>query len=218
MNIFTLLSYLNKISFFAFIITFVFLGYQLYMLKKESSLKQKDISNLPNFNENESPDILNYTKLNIANFSQDDKKTIIVRKDNRIILSGIFALFFLLLTVIIFFNLNQKENTPTNQSSFRVLSPSPEEKRDSEIIVNNQITPTLKPSPTKVEPSLIPSPSPTEVLLSYASPTSSDEKGITITLSPTLSKIEKLPLTSFFNGTFLFFSLAFLFIFSGFIF
>lgn len=211
MDIFTVLSYINKISFLAFFITLLFLGYQFYMLKKESSLDKKDIANLPSFNEDESPQILNYTKLNLPNISQDQnqKKTVSIKKNNQVILFSILIVFFLLFLIVVFFNFNKKEQTPISQKSAVSLVISPtltiEPTIKPTITVENQISPTLELSPTFL-------PSPTEVLLSFVSPTETPS----FTLS--VSKIENLPLTGFFDNIFLFFGLSFLFIFLAFIF
>ncbi len=207
MDVFTILSYINKISFLAFFITLLFLAYQFYMLKKESSLDKKDITNLPSFNENESPQILNYTKLNLPNISQDQKKTVFIKKNNQVILFSILTIFFLLFLIVIFFNFNKKEQAPTSQKSTVSLLISPTLTLEPTITVENQISPTLELSPT-----FLPLPSPTEVLLSFVSLTE------TPSFTLAVSKIESLPLTGFFDNIFLFFGLSFLFIFLAFIF
>lgn len=222
MNIFLLISYLNKISLLAFFITLAFLSYQIYLFKKDISLN-KEKPNIPNFQENIDIEIINYTKL-------PDSFIRPIKKDNNklfLIISSVLISFTLLLFFFISSRLEEKnfnknlsfqitptlsfklELTPTlSYNSFQknnvdFLSPSisPEE----EILT---LTPTEELTPT-----------PTELILSKPNPTEKDlltpssfEK-----YSPTSTIINSLPITGVIDNGLIIFTFASLLIFFSFV-
>lgn len=96
MDLLTILTSLNKISLIAFFITFVFLSYQIYLLKKESFSRQ-DKPFVPDFKENQTTASSHFTKIIAGN----EVKTAL-KKQNRhgliiigVFLSIIFAIIFI---------------------------------------------------------------------------------------------------------------------------
>src|SRR3989338_6159897 len=62
MDIFSLLSYINKISLLAFFVTTLVVGYQIYVLKKEKTKEQ--VPSIPDFKDKgKSKEVVNYTRL-----------------------------------------------------------------------------------------------------------------------------------------------------------
>ena len=74
MDIFSLLSYINKVSLLAFFVTTLVVGYQVYILKKEKTKEQTPT--IPDFkdkmNQNE---VTNYTRLSDSLIKKDSKLT-----------------------------------------------------------------------------------------------------------------------------------------------
>ena len=174
--IFTVLSYLNKISLIAFFITAGFLFYQVYLLKKTSPPKEEK-PNIPDFNENMKIDVENYTKLPgaIAN-----PTPIPIKKENKTVLFILAGLGGLTIILFIIISLKSTPSTPSPQVSVQItLTPSPTFKPKPILSVSPTataqaelqptLTPTVTPVPTTVEPSE--APSPTEVILAKISPT-----------------------------------------------
>ncbi len=99
MDIFSILSYLNKISLIAFIITAGFLAYQFYLLKKDSVSGTKKTPTIPDFNENEKIDISNYTKLPDVLAVPNP---VVLKKDNKRLPGVIIGVGLLVLTLGVF--------------------------------------------------------------------------------------------------------------------
>lgn len=228
MDIFLILSYLNKISLLAFIITGGFLIYQFYLLKKEISSNSKKTPTIPDFNENEKVEVLNYTKLP---FNLNQEHLVIKKKDNKTILSLVIGLSLIILTLGVFLILRVRQSSevsqviiPTPTLSVKVLtkiinSPTPR--------LVSEMTPTLLPtsSPTStptltptLKPLLSTTPTPTEIIIALVSPTitSSNENMTEETISPT--KVDNLPITGVIDQSLILFGAAVSLIFFAFIF
>ena len=177
MDIFSLLSYINKVSLLAFFVTIVVVGYQIYILKKEKTKEQAPT--IPDFKERiKSNEVANYTNLPGSLTKKDNKPVNYSRL--------IFLTIFLLTTVVIVFVLilAKKNSRPLNTET-------------SPPTIANNVTPTIavaRPTPTLEQtlplspsPTVGPSPSPTSVAVTSveAPPTSSP--------SPTEIILAKVP-------------------------
>jgi hypothetical protein len=146
MDIFSLLSYINKVSLLAFFVTVVVVGYQIYVLKKEKTNEKAPA--IPDFKEGiKSNEAANYTSLPGSLTKRDNKPVNYSRL--------IFLTIFLLTAVVVVFVLilAKKNNRPLNTET-------------TPPIIANSITPTIAiPSPTAtLEANLALSPSPTIIL------------------------------------------------------
>lgn len=146
MNIFGLLSYINKISLLVFFITTLVVGYQVYVLKKEKTKKQTP--SIPDFKEKIfSNETANFTSLP-SFLTKKEIKTVNYSK-------LVFLIIFLLTIVIVIFviSLINKNNVTNNQA-----------------LVNPKITITKIPTAVKSKDELKPTPknslipSPTEII------------------------------------------------------
>ena len=174
MDVFNLLSYINKISLFAFFITTLVVGYQIYFLKKEK-FKEK-IPTIPDFKENNNFNVItNFTNLP-SSLAKKELKTINYSK-------LVFLIISLLTIIIVIFvvSLINKNNFTRNQVSISpstVISPTPTRK---------SILPTVKivlsPSPAVAPTIIFTSPTivSTEIILAQA-------PSFTPTLNPTNSR------------------------------
>lgn len=171
MDIFNLLSYINKVSLLAFFVTILVVAYQIYVLKKEKT-KEKAPS-IPDFKDiGKSNEVVNYTRLP-GFLTKKNKGSVNYSKLVFLIIS------LLTIMVVIFVLILIKQNSfVRNEAS---VSPT--------IVVTR--TPTLKPKAI-LSPSLTPTPSPTDAPVS-PSPTSvlltSPTTG-QVNLSPTVSPTE----------------------------
>lgn len=185
MNIFILLSYINKVSLLAFFVTTLVVAYQIYIIKKEKT-KEKAPS-IPDFKDiDKSNEVVNYTRLSGS----------LIKKNNEPAnYSKLVFLIISLLTimVVIFVLILVKKNSSLrNEAS---VSPT--------IVVLR--TPTLKPTctgqacltPTKaptvrptvvLSPSLTPTPSPTDAPMSSL-PAASSSPTLIVSLSPSPTEI-----------------------------
>ncbi|MFH0979592.1 MAG: hypothetical protein V1803_01455 [Candidatus Roizmanbacteria bacterium] len=227
MNIFSILSYLNKISLLAFIITAGFLFYQVYLLRKESSRKQGKPT-IPDFNENTKIDVLNYTKLPADLTSSP----VPIKKENKTLLIGVSALT--VLTAVLFFIISMRSSqkpSPDNIAVNITLTPSatvkPTSKPTSSPAPTNKtsLSPTVKPTMTVTSsptPTTLPeiTPSPTEVILAVISPTKETSLSPTTTESTTISPttIISLPTTGIVDRGLVIFAVASLLILFSFVF
>jgi hypothetical protein len=109
MDLFSILSYLNKLSLLAFIVTLFALSYQLYLLKKENKVKKSDPL-IPKFKEEITTEIPNYTKINPALLvsSKDNK--------NKWLYFAIFFSSFLVLVIFLLI-IKKSEQKPITDSS-----------------------------------------------------------------------------------------------------
>lgn len=171
MDIFNLLSYINKVSLLAFFVTILVVAYQIYVFKKEKT-KEKTPS-IPDFKDiGKSNEVVNYTRLP-GFLTKKNKGSVNYSKLVFLIIS------LLTIMVVIFVSILIKQNSfVRNEAS---VSPT--------IVVTR--TPTLKPKAI-LSPSLTPTPSPTDAPVS-PSPTSvlltSPTTG-QVNLSPTVSPTE----------------------------
>lgn len=229
MNIFSLLSYLNKISLVAFFITAGFLFYQLYLLKKGTKVKQGK-PHIPDFSENMKVDISNFTKLpeTLKN------EPILEKKENKNYLFILGGLGLITIVLFIFISLRSTPE-PTPQVSVQItltptptlrprllLSPSPVASEQA------MLSPTLEPTEMPATPTIEPNeaPTPTEVILAKISPspeiseeptpTVEDQQETTITTTPTT--ITSLPTTGIIDRGLALFAVATLLIFFSFVF
>lgn len=150
MDIFSLLSYINKVSLLAFFVTTLVVGYQVYVLKKEKTKEQAPT--IPDFKDKiKSNEVVNYTHLPGS----------LIKKDNKPVnYSKLVFLIISLLTimVVIFVFIMIKQNSSLrNEASIsptKVILPSPT------VVLSPSPTVILSPLPT-IKPTLILSPSPT---------------------------------------------------------
>ncbi|MBI4008823.1 hypothetical protein HY357_01190 [Candidatus Roizmanbacteria bacterium] len=217
MDIVEFLSSVNKVGLVAFLVTLGFLIYEIYLLKKSS--KSPAPPTIPQFEEVGS---------NITSPSQvvQPEKPPQQRK-NVIILSVLIILLvvFGAITLLGYINLKSTSEKKSNVLPSPKKSPItanvttiPTEKIPS---VEPTIFPTVEETifPTQiVEPSLEPSPSPTEVILTAISPTNYEifQPTSALNLSPTT--ISQLPETGYLRNTLIIFSVAGLVIFFSFLF
>ncbi|MBI5127621.1 hypothetical protein HZA76_04165 [Candidatus Roizmanbacteria bacterium] len=237
MDVFIALSYLNKISLFAFIITAGFLIYQFYLLRKEASRQPKKQPPIPDFNENAKVDLLNYTKLPSSMASEPAP---IIKKETKTVPIMIGA-GLLVLTLAVFLILNSRKPAP--EISTKVPTPTLSVKptltvskipTPSKFLVGGLTTtpgisptvlltptktstptPTIRLTPTSVS-SLTPTASaesnltitPTEVILAVISPTASPTAGLSTTVTISPTTVENLPLTGVIDKGLIFFGVA----------
>ena len=217
MNVFSILSYINKISLFVFFITAGFLFYQVYLFRKESS-SERNKPNIPDFNKNIKIDVLNYTKLpmSLTNTS------VPIKKENKTLLISVSALAFL--TIVLFFIISMRSFSQPSPDNITVNITKPTNKPTSSPTPVDEInlSPTVKPT-TTLTPSPTPtilskaSPSPTEVILAVISPSSEPEvTSSSVTVSPT--KITSLPTTGIIDRGLVIFAVASLLILFSFVF
>ena len=164
MDVFNLLSYINKISLFAFFITTVVVVYQIYILKKEKTKEQTP--SIPDFKENHNLGVVaNFTSLPDS-LTKKELKSVNYSK-------LVFLIISLLTIIIVIFvvSLINKNNSSRNQALVtpQVKIPSP----SSRVILSPSPTLTLIPtvSPTvALSPTVVLSPTivPTEIILAQA--------------------------------------------------
>ncbi len=179
MDIFNLLSYINKVSLLAFFVTILVVAYQIYVLKKEKT-KEKAPS-IPDFKDiGKSNEVVNYTRLP-GFLTKKNKGSVNYSKLVFLIIS------LLTIMVVIFVLILIKQNSSLRKEA--LVSPT--------IVVTR--TPTFKPrvtllpsptvvlSPSPTTPTPSPtnapmSPSPTEIILAK-----------TFSLTPTINPTNTLP-------------------------
>lgn len=200
MDVFSLLSYINKVSLLAFFITTLVVGYQIYILKKEKS--RKKTPTIPDFKEkNNVNEIINFTSLP-SSLTKKELKTVHYSK-------LVFLIISLLTIIIVIFviSLINKNNSTRNQMSVNpsiIISLTPTRK-----FVSPTPTVILLSSPTVTTPTLPPTIMPTEIILARA-------QSFTPTLTPTNSIPRVLPETGSWKKEFLIIGVAFSTIFLSF--
>jgi len=146
MDVFSLLSYINKVSLMAFFVTTIFVGYQIYILKKE---KNKDKTpTIPDFREkNNLNTVTNFTNLPPYLFK---KETIAVNYSK-----SIFIIISLLTLIIVVFvvSLIKKNNTQPKEAS-NIIVPTNKPRQDPNLIPTKIVEPTVV-EPTVVEPTVV---------------------------------------------------------------
>ena len=171
MDVFNLLSYINKISLFAFFITTVVVVYQIYILKKEKTKEQTP--SIPDFKENHNLGVVaNFTSLPDS-LTKKELKSVNYSK-------LVFLIISLLTIIIVIFvvSLINKNNSSRNQALVTpqvkipspsprvILSPSPATTTISPTLaLIPKVSPTMALSPTVV---LSPTIVPTEIILAQA--------------------------------------------------
>jgi len=178
MDIFILLSYINKVSLLAFFVTTLVVGYQIYVLKKEKTKEQAP--SIPNFKDKvKANEVVNYTSLPGSLIKKDNKQANYSKL--------VFLIISLLTIMVIIFVLTliKQNSSVRNEASVSptiIVSPTPAFK--PAIILPSTVTPTVGPTVAlSPSPTVSLSPSPTAVLLT--SPTRGQ-----INLSPTVSPTE----------------------------
>jgi hypothetical protein len=109
------LTSINKISLLAFMVTFGFLGYEIYLFQKER--KEKTKPRIPNFNENT---VINASQSKVL-LTQEEKA---VKKSNNVVIVvlAVLLLVFGLATVIGFKKINRAENEPLQVSPTPIVN------------------------------------------------------------------------------------------------
>lgn len=167
MDVFNLLSYINKISLFAFFITTMVVVYQIYTLRKEKS-KEKAPS-IPDFKERSyQSGVANYTNLPDSMLVKEIKKA----NYSKLIFSIIALLTLVIIIVVV--TLINRNKIPGDQAL-------------------NKPTPTITKSPSLVKPSS--NPTPTVSSSSNLTPTGTLTEGTPIA-EPTLTSIPSLTPTN----------------------
>ena len=182
MDVFSLLSYINKVSLMAFFVTTIFVGYQIYILKKE---KNKDKTpTIPDFREkNNLNTVTNFTNLPPYLFK---KETIAVNYSK-----SIFIIISLLTLIIVVFvvSLIKKNNTQPKEAS-NIIVPTNKPRQDPNLIPTKIVEPTVV-EPTVVEPTVV---EPTVVEPTVVEPTVVEPTAITpTTIEPTEIVIARGP-------------------------
>ena len=180
MDIFSLLSYINKVSLLAFFVTTLVVGYQVYILKKEKTKEQAP--SIPDFKEmGKSNEVVNYTRLP-GFLTKKNKGSVNYSKLVFLIIS------LLTIMVVIFVLILIKQNSSVrNEASVSptivVITRTPTFKPT--ITLSPSPTVALSPSPTTPTPSPTNapmSPSPTEIILAK-----------TFSLTPTINPTNTSP-------------------------
>jgi len=175
MDVFSLLSYINKVSLIAFFVTTIFVGYQIYILKKE---KNKDKTpTIPDFREkNNLNTVTNFTNLPPYLFK---KETIAVNYSK-----SIFIIISLLTLIIVVFvvSLIKKNNTQPKEAS-NIIVPTNKPRQDPNLIPTKIVEPTVV-EPTVVEPTVV---EPTVVEPTAITPTIIEPTEIVIARGPSLT-------------------------------
>ncbi len=171
MDVFNLLSYINKVSLFAFFITTLVVSYQIYILKKEKS--REKAPKIPDFKEKNNFNVAtNFTSLP-SFLTKKELKAVNYSK-------SVFLIISLLTIIIVIFvvSLINKNNSTSNQALVNpptVISPAPTRKLTSPTVmptVMSIVTPTVMPTVTLTQTQLTPTVLltivPTEIILAQA--------------------------------------------------
>lgn len=202
MDLLTVLSYINKISLLIFFVIAVILGYQIYLFKKDLTLKKNEENlNIPDFDESLKIETGNYTQLP-AYLLESIKKPIY--KDNqKSIANIIIASVLLVFTMLVFLIVKNKTDslsksqikltlpTPTITSKIIAINNSPT--LEPSVSPTDYITPTeITPTPTDITPTEI---TPTEIILASPTEPSQSAKQPTTEITITPTQISSLPIT-----------------------
>lgn len=171
MDVFSILSYINKVSLFAFFITTFVVTYQIYVIKKEKT-KEKTPS-IPDFKERKNFNIaINYTSL---------PNSVMKKEVKSVNYSKLIFVIISLLTIIV----------------IMVVASLIKKNSNSQITItqtsnNSAPTPVLKASPTIIPMNIIPSSPiiPTAIITIIPSPTDTPK---TPTIEPTEIILAKIP-------------------------
>jgi len=200
MDLFNVLTYLNKISLVAFFITAIVLIYQVVIMKR-GNIKKKSTPVIPNFNEKMAVPVKNFTSINEEKLVH---KTQPMPKNILFPIIGITVICLVVVVYLINKQNKQIEVNNFNNNSANEIVPT--------LIVKKNIYPTaIKPSvlptsitiPTVVVPSILPTVitiSPTVSILSISHTTITTSPAVTIfSISPSPTSIiipTRIPTTS----------------------
>ena len=158
MDVFTILSYLNKVSLIAFIITTVVVAYQIYIFKKEKTKEQ--IPSIPDFKENNNfGTVSNYTSLPNS-LTKKQIKSVNYSKSIFLTISLLTVIVVIFVVSLIKKNSAVPDQALKNSSVKTTATPS--------IVKPTIVIPTTNVVPTKVVPSeVVPTeePTPTEIAI-----------------------------------------------------
>lgn len=208
MDIFNVLTYLNKLSLLAFFITAAILIYQVIIMKKEHSQKNaKPV--IPNFNENMAVPLKNFTAIN------EEKIVHKTQPMPKAILYTIIGITLICLVSVIYL-INRKVQladiddtvvqtekvTPTLITrqiisptiSIRLLSPTVTIPLPSPTVT---ISSTISPTSIQIVPTRVPTSLNKEVVVAYISPTALLTKAANVTAG----REKTLPLTGTIENT-----------------
>ncbi|MFA6080893.1 MAG: hypothetical protein WC741_00615 [Patescibacteria group bacterium] len=185
MDVFTILSYLNKVSLIAFFITTAVVAYQIYNFKKEKTKEQTP--SIPDFKDNNNFAVAsNYTNLP-SSLTKKQTKSVNYSK-------SIFLTISLLTVIIVIFvvSLIKKNSAVPDQA----LKNSSVKATATPSIIKPTVMPTpitqknLTPTPTKVAPTaVVPTEiAPTEILPTNTTPTVAAE--IVLANNPSVTPAE----------------------------
>jgi len=183
MDVFSLLSYINKVSLIAFFVTTIFVGYQVYILKKEKS--KENTPTIPDFKEkNNLNTVTNFTNLPAYLFK---KKTIAVNYSK-----SLFIIISLLTLIVVVFvvSLIKKNNSQPKEAS-NIIIPTNRPRQDPDLIPTKIIKPTDVIKPTIKTPTIAPAIiEPTEIVIAR-------DPSLTLEANPTeiINKPQVLPET-----------------------
>ena len=167
MDIFNLLSYVNKISLLAFFVTTLVVGYQVYILKKEKT-KEK-VPSIPDFKAMEKPnEVINYSRLPSFLTKKNSKQV-----NNSKLVFLIISLLTVMVVISVFVLIKQN-NSIKNEAL-------------DNLIVANIPSPTIKISTPTPKPIITLSPSTIQII----KPTLTLSPSPKITLTPSPTKIVK---------------------------
>ncbi len=163
MDVFNILSYINKVSLLAFFITTLVVAYQIYVLKKEK-IKEKTPS-IPDFKESVNLNIVaNYTSLP-SSFMEKEVKSVNYSKLILITISLLTIIVIIVVASLISKN-NSDKNLELTNSQYVNVAPSPILKITPTVAVTltPTTTTTVVPSPVVVQEET-PTIEPTEIVL-----------------------------------------------------
>ncbi|MFA6532565.1 MAG: hypothetical protein WCT22_01030 [Patescibacteria group bacterium] len=187
MDVFTILSYLNKVSLIAFFITTAVVAYQIYIFKKEKT--KEHAPSIPDFKENNNFGVVsNYTSLP-SSLTKKQIKSVNYSK-------SIFLTISLLTVIVVIFvvSLIKKNSATSNQAS---KNSSVKETTTPPPVKPTTISPT--PATQKnLTPTAVPTEvAPTEILPTNAVPTvavtpTAEPTEIVLANNPSVSPAESL--------------------------
>lgn len=216
MDVFTILSYLNKVSLVAFVITTAVVAYQIYIFKKEKTKEQTP--SIPDFKENNNFAVAsNYTSLP-SSLTKKQIKSVNYSKSIFLTISLLTVIIVIFVVSLIKKNSVVPDQALKNSSVKTTATPSIVKPT---VVAPTTVDPTAEVVPTEVVPTeVIPTevapteilPEPTEIILANNTGVSEEE-------SPTevpVSQPEVLPETGSVGKVFLIIGVAFSTIFFSF--
>jgi hypothetical protein len=190
MDVFSLLTYINKVSLIAFFLTTIFVGYQVYILKKEKSKDQSPT--IPDFKEkNNLNTVTNFTNLPAYLFK---KETVPVNYSK----SFFIIISLLTLIVVVFVVSLIKKNSTQQKEASNIIVPTNRPRQDPNLIPTKIIKPTGFIKPTNVaEPTVIETPTITPTIIEPTEIIIARDPSVTPEANPTeiVNKHQVLPET-----------------------